>query len=49
MEAEFLSLLSAGGDVSVIAIAFLLWRLDRRVSRLEYAEEFRKVLAGSGR
>lgn len=48
MEAELLALLSAGGDVSLIAIAFMLWRLDRRVSRLEYAEEFRKALA-SGR
>lgn len=44
MEAELLSILSAGGDVSMIAVAVLLWRLDRRVLRLELVEEARAKL-----
>ena len=42
MEAEILSLLAAGSDVGVMAIAFVLWRVDRRVARLEWAEELRR-------
>lgn len=44
MESELLSILSAGGDVSMIAVAVLLWRLDRRVLRLELVEEARTKL-----
>ena len=36
MEFEaFLQLLSGGSDVATIAIAWALWRIDRRVYRLE--------------
>ncbi len=32
---EFLQMLSAGGDLAMIAVVGFLWRLDRRVVRLE--------------
>ncbi len=33
--AEFLQMLAAGGDLAMIAVVGFLWRLDRRVVRLE--------------
>ena len=32
---DFLQMLGAGGDVAMIALFGLMWRLDRRVVRLE--------------
>jgi len=32
---ELLQMLSAGGDLAMIAVVGFLWRLDRRVVRLE--------------
>ncbi|KKL73375.1 hypothetical protein LCGC14_2075520 [marine sediment metagenome] len=32
---ELLQMLSAGGDIAMIALFGLMWRLDRRVVRLE--------------
>ncbi len=34
-EVSFFQLLSAGGDAAMIAVCVALWRLDRRVLRLE--------------
>lgn len=36
---ELLPYLSAGGDVATIAIAVGFWRLDKRLSRLEWWRE----------
>lgn len=35
MEFKFLELLSAAGDVGVWMLAYLFWRFDRRVIKLE--------------
>lgn len=35
MEMELLKLLSAGGDVATIALVAFLWKLERRVFKLE--------------
>lgn len=35
---EFLQLLSGGADMAIIAIAAILLKHDRRLTRLEYSE-----------
>lgn len=35
MEATFFEAIQAGGNVAVMAIAVAIWRIDRRVLRLE--------------
>ncbi len=35
IEASLLKLLSAGGDLAVIALLVVMWRFDRRLLRLE--------------
>jgi len=32
---SFFQILAAGGDVATFAVAFALWKIDRRVLRLE--------------
>ena len=39
---ELLQMLSAGGDLAMIAVVVFLWRLDRRVLRLEVLFNGRK-------
>lgn len=34
---SFFQLLAAGGDVAMVAVAFAIWKLDRRLYRLELA------------
>lgn len=36
MEMEFLQLLQASGDVGIWIIVFGLWRMDKRISHLEW-------------
>jgi hypothetical protein len=35
MELELFKILSAGGDVATIALAAAIWKLDRRMLRVE--------------
>lgn len=35
MELTLLDILSAGGDVSMIGLFFLMWHFDRRLIRIE--------------
>ncbi|GFZ83858.1 hypothetical protein GCM10011403_29310 [Pseudohongiella nitratireducens] len=36
MEAELFKLLAGAGDVATVAILLMFWRIDKRVSRLEW-------------
>jgi len=35
MELELLNMLSAGGDVATMALVYFIWRLERRIYRVE--------------
>ena len=35
MEVQFLQLLAAGGDTAMLAVAYGLWRLEKRITVLE--------------
>ena len=43
MEAEIFKVLSAGGDLSTIAIVVFLFKLDKRVLKLEWGSENEKT------
>lgn len=38
MEAEIFKLLSVGGDVSTMLLVAIFWKLDKRITRLEWQE-----------
>lgn len=39
MEAELFKLLSGAGDIATLAIMLMFWRIDKRISRLEWQAE----------
>ncbi len=45
---ELVELLSAGGDLSTMALLYVAWRFDKRVSHLETLEEIRAKAAING-
>lgn len=40
---EFAEFLNMGGDLSAMALLYIAWRFDKRLSHLEWLEKNRKV------